>query len=61
VVLASLSKSPFAGFAPWIIFSSTVISMGAIAVVVFASLSFVPFTEQYARETVPKEVQETAS
>jgi hypothetical protein len=124
-VLASLSKSPFAGFAPWIIFSvvakdvgwevaatagllssvilsypslergrlkildyagfaffavlvvlgllldrseldwledySTVISMGAIAIVVFASLRFVPFTEQYARETVPKEVQATAS
>jgi hypothetical protein len=124
-VLASLSKSPFAGFAPWIIFSvvakdvgwevaataglvssailsypsvergtlkildyaglaffaalavlglfldrseldwledySTVISMGTIAVVVFASLRFVPFTEQYARETAPKEVQATAS
>jgi hypothetical protein len=38
-----------------------VISMGTIAVVVFGSLRFVPFTEQYARESVPKEVQQTAS
>jgi hypothetical protein len=124
-VWASLSKSPFVGFAPWIIFSvvakdvgwevaataglvssailsypsfergalkildyagltffavlvvlglfldrseldwveeySTVISMGAIAVIVFASLRFVPFTEQYARESVPEEVQKTAA
>jgi hypothetical protein len=39
----------------WVDEYSTVISMGAIAVVVFASLAFVPFTEQYARESTPRE------
>jgi hypothetical protein len=43
----------------WIEQYSTVISMGAIAVAVFGSLAFVPFTEQYARESVPEEVWDT--
>ena len=40
----------------WLEDYSTVISMGAISAVVFASLWFVPFTEQYARESTPPEV-----
>ncbi len=33
---------------------------GALAVIAFGSLLFVPFTEQYARETAPAEVWHTA-
>jgi hypothetical protein len=40
----------------WIEAYSSAISMGAIAIVVFASLAFVPFTEQYARESAPREL-----
>lgn len=35
---------------------SSVISSGALAVIALASLLFVPFTEQYAREDTPQEL-----
>ena len=34
---------------------SQLISYGVLAIVAFGSLLFMPFTEQYARETVPRE------
>jgi hypothetical protein len=39
----------------WLEDYSQAISSGALAVVVLGSLAFVPFTEQYARESVPRE------
>ncbi len=43
----------------WIEQYSSVIAMGAITVAVFGSLAFVPFTEQYARESAPEEIWDT--
>lgn len=39
----------------WLEDYSQAISSGVLAVVVLGSLAFVPFTEQYARESVPRE------
>lgn len=39
----------------WLEDYSQAISSGALAIVVLGSLAFVPFTEQYARESVPRE------
>ena len=39
----------------WLEDYSQVISSGVLAVVVLGSLAFAPFTEQYARESVPRE------
>ncbi|WP_433507051.1 hypothetical protein ACQP04_11595 [Pseudonocardia halophobica] len=38
---------------------STTISSGVLGLVALASLAFVPFTEQYARESTPEEVWST--
>jgi hypothetical protein len=43
----------------WLEDYSQAISSGALAVVVLGSLAFVPFTEQYARESAPREVWDT--
>jgi hypothetical protein len=40
----------------WVEDYSQAISSGALAVIAFGSLAFVPFTEQYARESAPPEV-----
>jgi len=40
----------------WLEDYSQAISSGVLAVVVLGSLAFVPFTEQYARESVPREL-----
>ncbi|MEE4496294.1 hypothetical protein [Streptomyces sp. BE230] len=40
----------------WLERYAQVLSSGVIAVVALGSLAFVPFTEQYARETTPREV-----
>lgn len=39
----------------WLEDYSQAISSGALALVVLGSLAFLPFTEQYARESVPRE------
>jgi hypothetical protein len=44
----------------WLEKYAQVISSGALAVIAFASLAFMPFTEQYARETAPREVWNTS-
>ena len=43
----------------WLEDYSQAISSGVLALIVLGSLAFVPFTEQYARETAPPEVQAT--
>ena len=43
----------------WLEDYSQAISSGILAVVVLGSLAFVPFTEQYAREQVPREFWST--
>jgi hypothetical protein len=45
----------------WVEDYSQAISSGALALIAFGSLAFVPFTEQYARESAPPEVWETPS
>ncbi len=40
----------------WLEDYSQAISSGVLAVIVLGSLAYVPFTEQYARETTPREV-----
>jgi hypothetical protein len=40
----------------WVEDYSQAISSGALAIIALGSLAFVPFTEQYARETTPREV-----
>jgi uncharacterized membrane protein len=40
----------------WLDRWSNVLSSGALAVLVLASLAFMPFTEQYARESAPPEL-----
>jgi hypothetical protein len=40
----------------WMDTYSTVVSSGVLAVMALGSLAFIPFTEQYARESVPPEV-----
>ncbi|MEW1892181.1 MULTISPECIES: hypothetical protein [unclassified Streptomyces] len=40
----------------WVERYAQVLSSGVIAVVALGSLAFVPFTEQYARESTPREV-----
>lgn len=40
----------------WLEDYSQAISSGVLAVIVLGSLAFVPFTEQYARESAPREV-----
>ncbi|MEU9093427.1 hypothetical protein [Streptomyces sp. NPDC048428] len=40
----------------WLERYAQVLSSGVIALVALGSLAFVPFTEQYARETTPREV-----
>jgi hypothetical protein len=40
----------------WMDTYATVISSGVLAVIALGSLAFVPFTEQYARESTPREV-----
>jgi hypothetical protein len=40
----------------WLEDYSQAISSGVLAVIVLGSLAFVPFTEQYARESTPREV-----
>jgi hypothetical protein len=40
----------------WVEDYSQAISSGALAVIALGSLAFIPFTEQYARETAPREV-----
>jgi hypothetical protein len=40
----------------WVEDYSQAISSGALAIIALGSLAFVPFTEQYARETAPREV-----
>ncbi|MEV0580081.1 MULTISPECIES: hypothetical protein [unclassified Streptomyces] len=40
----------------WLERYAQVLSSGVIAVVALGSLAFVPFTEQYARDTTPREV-----
>ena len=40
----------------WVEDYSQAISSGVLAVVVLGSLAFVPFTEQYARESTPREL-----
>ncbi len=59
-------KNPFVGFVPWLIFwvvasPSTweYAASGVLAVVVLGTLAFIPFTEQYARESAPREVWDT--
>lgn len=43
----------------WLEDYSQAISSGVLAVIVLGSLAFVPFTEQYARESAPREVWDT--
>jgi hypothetical protein len=43
----------------WLEDYSQAISSGVLAVLVLGSLAFVPFTEQYARESTPREVWDT--
>lgn len=43
----------------WVEDYSQVISSGALAVIAFGSLLVMPFTEQYARESAPREVWDT--
>ena len=43
----------------WLEDYSQAISSGVLAVIVLGSLAFVPFTEQYARESTPREVWDT--
>lgn len=43
----------------WLERYAQVISSGALAVIAFASLSYMPFTEQYARRSAPPEVWNT--
>jgi hypothetical protein len=43
----------------WLDRWSNVLSSGALGVLVLASLAFMPFTEQYARESAPPEVWHT--
>jgi hypothetical protein len=40
----------------WVEDYSQAISSGALAIIALGSLAFMPFTEQYARETAPREV-----
>jgi hypothetical protein len=40
----------------WLEDYSQAISSGALAIIALGSLAFMPFTEQYARETAPREV-----
>ena len=43
----------------WLEDYSQAISSGVLAAIVLGSLAFVPFTEQYARESAPREVWDT--
>jgi len=43
----------------WLEDYSQAISSGVLAVIVLGSLAFVPFTEQYARDSAPREVWDT--
>jgi hypothetical protein len=43
----------------WVEDYSQAISSGALALIALGSLLFVPFTEQYARESAPREVWDT--
>jgi hypothetical protein len=43
----------------WLEDYSQAISSGALALAVLGSLAYIPFTEQYARETTPREIWET--
>lgn len=43
----------------WLEDYSQAISSGALALIVFGSIPFMPFTEQYARESAPREVWDT--
>jgi intracellular septation protein A len=48
-----------AGDLQWFEDYSQAISSGMLALLVLGSLAFVPFTEQYARESAPREVWDT--
>jgi uncharacterized membrane protein len=56
VVLAIVGAVVGAHDRDWLDRYSMVISSGALGLVALASLAFVPFTEQYARESTPPEV-----
>jgi len=43
----------------WLEKYAQVISSGALAAIAFVSLAFTPFTEQYARDTTPRELWNT--
>lgn len=56
VVLAIIGVVAGADDRDWMDRYSTVISSGALGLLALGSLAFVPFTEQYARESTPPEV-----
>src|SRR5919198_1171655 len=43
----------------WLEKYAQVISSGALAAIAFVSLAFTPFTEEYARDTTPRELWNT--
>jgi hypothetical protein len=58
-VLSVLGAVLDRGDLDWLEDWSQAISSGALAVIALGSLAFVPFTEQYARETTPEEYWST--
>lgn len=44
----------------WLEKNAQVISSGALALIAFVSLGFTPFTEQYARDSAPREMWSTS-
>jgi len=55
-ILALLAVFLDRGDLDWVEDYSQAISSGALAVIALGSLAFIPFTEQYARESTPREV-----
>jgi hypothetical protein len=55
-ILSLLAIFLDAGDLDWVEDYSQAISSGALAIIALGSLAFMPFTEQYARETAPREV-----